>query len=131
MKFEINVTVLTNNINQFKKDCEILKIKPILIDTLKNETQLMTSSKYDCEDYNKTLTTLKNQLTSMGYDVLRRKVEKFPDEIPNKDFLYYESHLRLKLKKDFNFENLKRICELRKFHISKIYSNLLKNIIIK
>lgn len=119
MLFEIHITIESNNIEQFKLDCKNLNVKPILIDTIKDTTQLMSSSKHNSANYKLVLDNLTNEFKSLGYNILRKKVEKFPNKTKDKDFIYYESHLRLKLPKQFNNSNLLNECNKLNFHVSK------------
>ena len=84
----------------------------------------MTSSKYNGDDYLNKIEIIRNYLTDKRYNVIREKVEIFPLEVRNKNFIYYESHLRLKLKKDFDRKILEKLCEINNFHSSK---NLFKS----
>ena len=51
-------------------------------------------------------------------------MEKFPEENPDNEFIYYESHMRLRLGKGTDTSTLKMVCKLRNFHFSR---NLLKS----
>ena len=124
MKYEIHTTVFASSVEKFKSDCMDLGIKAVLIDTQKGETQMMTSSRHENEDYPGTLEILNRGLAEKGYRVLRNKVEKFPEENPDNEFIYYESHMRLRLGKGTDTSTLKMVCKLRNFHFSR---NLLKS----
>jgi len=127
MQYEIHVTVKTNDIEKFRFDCNKIGVKPILIETEKLgefNNQVMTSSKYSGDDFKATLGLIEYQLKDLDYDILRRKVEILPSERKHDDFIYYESHLRLKLPKDFDREFLVELCRQEKFHLSK---NLFKS----
>jgi hypothetical protein len=118
---------------QFKIDCSILGIKPILIETQNNndfEQQIMTSSKYSDDDYGPTLNLLCENL-SLKYKILRKKVEIKPENTKNKNFIYYESHLRLKLPKNYNYIVLNELCKNIIFIYLKIYSKPTKNTYIR
>jgi hypothetical protein len=126
MHYEIHVTVETDNIDKFRQDCYDMSIKPIVIETyseahgtLELGSQVMTSSKYNGHSYNTNLETISNNLQDKGYKILRQKVEKFPNSKPDSSFIYYESHLRLKLPKNFNRDRLNMICKKAKLHLSK------------
>lgn len=121
MNYEVHITVLNGNIPQFKKDCEEIGVKSVLIETQNGSNfgnQLMTSSKYDSGEYMDRLCNISQFLTDKGYKVIRNKVEIFPEAYKNKNFIYYESHLRLKLPKGFDRNYLSNICS-EDFHLSK------------
>lgn len=104
MHYEIHVTVNTDDVATFKTDCQEIGVKPILIETEKAgcyNKQVMTSSKHSGENCLETLSNITSLLYDKGYNVLREKVEIYPDEIKHPNFLYYESHLRLRLPKKF------------------------------
>ena len=123
MHYEIHITVLTPNIEQFKNDCSYIGVKPIVIETQnkKNEfeQQVMTSSKYEDAHYIVRLINLSKQLKSLGYKILRQKVEIKPEYNKHNLHKYYETHLRIKYPKNESNENLKRFCSHTKFHLSK------------
>jgi NTP pyrophosphatase (non-canonical NTP hydrolase) len=114
LPFEIHVTVKPDNsyvefsIDEFKKDCDLVGVKPIVIDLEINDGSIikdvMTSSKFfgdnrtAYEESERIVTELKNR----GYDVVRNKIETVPwhpaapvistgKEIPNG--CYFESHI--------------------------------------
>lgn len=124
MIYELHITVNSKNIEQFKKDCSNINVKPIVIDTQKGEVQVMTSSQHNNNFYIETLNDIKNKLIGLRYDILRCKVEIKPENIKHHNFIYYESHLRLKLPKIFDSTLLKQKCKESKFHFSK---NLFKS----
>jgi hypothetical protein len=124
--FEIHLTVDNQNTERFKSDCKELNIKPIIIDTQNNDySQIMTSSKYNHEDYKLELNNLELKLKDLNYNVIRSKIEIYPKSIKHENHIYYESHIRLKLKLNINFNtsDLKEYCLENNFHFSK---NLLK-----
>ena len=117
MNFEIHITIDNCNTSEFKKDCEVVGVKPILIETQNNfefGEQLMTSSKHEDVFYMKSLEKI-TQFLKQKYNIIRSKVEIFPLSEKNKDFIYYETHLRLKLPK--GFDNTFPID--KRFHLSK------------
>ncbi len=126
MIFEIHITIECESIDKFILDCEELKVKPIIIDTLNinNNIQVMTSSVYKSEDYLNILYSLKNELINKGYKIIREKVEKKPSNICDDKFIYYETHFRLKLLKNTSYENLFTIIKNENFHVSR---NLFKS----
>ena len=121
LPFEIHVTVKPDNsyvefsIDEFKEDCSMVGVKPIVIDLEINDGSIikdvMTSSKFfgdnrtAYEESNRIVTELKNR----GYDVVRNKIETVPwhpaapqekekdhplfhgEPIPNG--CYFESHI--------------------------------------
>lgn len=117
MVFEIHITVDCSDKERFKIDCQTIGVKPILIDTLVDE-QLMTSSKHESVNYDSTVNEIVNKLNGLNYKIRRIKVEIFPDDsIP---YLYYESHLRLKLPITFRyFDNIKVIADKYNAHTSR------------
>lgn len=132
MEYEIHVTVKTPYVVSFINDCHTIGVKPIVIETEKEEVfdhQVMTSSKHkdDNDDqYFLTLASIANQLKDKGYQIIREKVEIRPLPIKNNCHIYYESHFRLKLLKDFDRSTLKVLCKDCSFHLSK---NLFKKAI--
>lgn len=123
MTYEIHLTVECDDIEKFKKDCFSLNVKPIIIDTT-DQKQIMTSSKYRNDIWEEELGRLSDRLEKLNYLILRKKVEIYPEKIPHKNFIYYESHFRLKLPKKYNTDQLKDLCESKNFHFSR---NLLKS----
>ena len=127
MIFEVHITVETTDVPKFKTDCEMLGVKPIVIETERDGNltqQVMTSGKYINASPINILTCLVRDLTSLGYKLIRLKVEKYPDEEKDADFIYYETHFRLKLKKDFDRSMLVDLCKEQGFHLSR---NLFKS----
>jgi hypothetical protein len=132
MIYELHITIDNDIrfIEKFKKDCLTLNVKPLVIDTETSSCniQVMTSSCYNNNDYIQEVINLSNSLKSFGYDIKRCKVEIKPNiEKVNDNFIYFESHLRLKL--DKNVEEcklliLKDFCKVMNFHYSK---NLFKS----
>lgn len=125
MNYEIHLTLEVSDIETFKNDCKKVGIKPILIETenynKEQGIQIMTSSQHKGKNYKNTLKYLNNLLT--GYNVLREKVEIQPLPKKHPEHIYYESHLRLVLPKDYNMDIIRDLCKKNDFHCSK---NLLK-----
>lgn len=122
MEYEIHVTVDTNAVVLFVNHCKEIGVKPIVIETQKENSfnnQVMTSSKYSDDHYLDTLRNISSSLKDKSYKILRQKVEIRPLEVKHNNFIYYESHLRLKLDKDFDYTNLKLLCKELNFHLSK------------
>lgn len=122
MEYEIHITVGTSNLDSFINDCTQIGVKPIVIETEKNNNfnnQVMTSSKYKGDDCLKVLKQISRSLKDKGYQIIREKVEIRPLPIKNKSHIYYESHFRLKLNKGFDRSNLIVLCKDCNFHLSK------------
>jgi len=122
MDCEMHITVKEGEIDQFTEHCKFLGIKPILIQTERDDNfgeQLMTSSKCERNDYLTQFFDIYEYFIKKRYEVIRLKVEKFPEETKDNDFIYYESHLRLKLEKNFNRSTLIELCKNNNFHLSK------------
>lgn len=127
MQFEVHITVESDNIQKFRADCQEMDVKPILIETEKQgvfNNQVMTSSKHLGDDYRPTLNILYKRIKEKGYNVLRMKIEINPEAEKHADFIYYESHMRLKLVKGFDRNLLFEFCKIHDFHLSK---NLFKS----
>lgn len=118
MEFEIHITVKNNGIDKFIQDCKELGLKPVLIEA-GCSNQLMTSSKHSNKNFFEVLVPLCDLLIERNYSLLRLKVEKKPESTKDENFSYYESHIRLKLPKDFNYDELKKECLIQNFHLSK------------
>ena len=135
LPFEIHVTVDGDkskrenfhfDIDEFKEDCSIVGVKPIVIDLEINDGSIikdvMTSSKFfgdnrtAYEESERIVTELKNR----GYDVVRNKIETVPwhpaapvisrgEAIPNG--CYFESHIGIVItpeqKDDLNYSDRK------------------------
>jgi len=122
MEYEIHVTVSNSNVVSFINDCQTIGVKPIVIETEKEEDynkQVMTSSKHSGDSYMVTLKNISNHLKEKGYLIIREKVEIRPLPIKNDNHIYYESHFRLKLSKEFDRNILKVLCKNHNFHLSK------------
>jgi hypothetical protein len=130
MQFEIHITVETDDVQKFVADCKGFGCKPIVIETQREEIhgiQVMTSDKFAGDSYEIALTNTVNFLESRGYKILRKKVEKQPEQQKDKNFIYYESHFRLKLPKvkdEVAMVLLKGYCKTFNWHYSK---NLFKS----
>ncbi len=130
--YEIHVTVKRpNDIEKYKIDCQKLEVKPIVLDlenSKGNMTDVMTSSKFYGDNrgaYEKTK-ELSDSLKSMGYDVLREKIETIPwhPAAPTKKGhmpkdCYFESHVGVKVMDDSCREVLNEIAESHNAHISR------------
>jgi len=125
MEYEIHITVDSNDIEKFKKVCQKIGAKPVLIDVTSSK-QLMTSSKHKGVDkeYVSELMWMLRHLRGNGFHVSRSKIEIRPEKVKHKDFKYYESHIRLTLPKDFDKTQLINLCAKNKFHLSR---NLFKS----
>jgi len=122
MDFEIHLTVRTNDVEQFKQDCKSIGVKPIVIETENNnqlDYQVMTSCKYHSNNYRQILDYAVHELQLMGYEVIRQKVEKQPEETKDPQHIYYESHLRLKIPYFFDYNPYKAFFVKEGWHLSK------------
>lgn len=119
MEIEIHITVESQGISKFVDDCYDIGVKPILIETENGVLvgqQVMTSSKTgNIND----VEIIVNGLLNKGYNIVRVKVEKRPERIKDAQFLYYETHFRLKLPKLFDRSELIKLCKEQHFHLSK------------
>lgn len=121
MEFEIHITVqTTKELDEFKKDCDEIGVKPILIDLVDQE-QLMTSSKHRYNgDMRDILVPMYTKLQfDKGYQVKRMKVEKKPESIKDINFKYYETHFRLTLPKGYDRTALIALCYEYNFRLSR------------
>lgn len=122
MRFEIHVTVISDDIEKFKKDCNELNVKPIVIQTQNKAdfaNQVMTSAKYEADDFTLSLNELLSNLKKLRYNVIRAKVEKQPENSQDPRFIYYESHIRIRLPKNYDKSLLEHLCQNRDFHLSR------------
>lgn len=102
------------DLEQFKVDCKTLGVKYVAID-LQRTKQLMTSSTGIYEDG---YMDVANELLGKSYVINRIKVEKYPDKYKrDENFIYYESHLRLKLPISYDLTKLDPLC--KKFNLHK------------
>jgi NTP pyrophosphatase (non-canonical NTP hydrolase) len=157
LPFEIHVTIEANSflesISEFKEDCKNIGVKPIVIDLEINDGSIlkdvMTSSKFfgDNRTAYEESERIVRELKSMGYKVVRNKIETVPwhpaapqdkdkdhplwngDPIPNG--CYFESHIGVIVTKESKpyLENLveflnESICELS--GTAKLSSNFFK-----
>lgn len=122
MEFEIHLTVDCEKeyYNHFRNVCKKIGVKPIIIDTQNNDyNQIMTSSKHIDSNPIYFLNKISFFLKKEGFKILRKKVEKKPENIKDINFIYYESHLRLKLPLDFDLSKLNIFCSNFNLHKSK------------
>lgn len=120
MEYEIHITVENND--NFVKTCEEIGVKPIIIvvdETNKESNQVMTSSKHSGASWRDVMNNLSKNLIDRNQKIIRQKVEVFPNEIKSDTFSYYETHFRLKLKKDYDITRLQYVCKYMNFHISR------------
>jgi hypothetical protein len=116
--FEEHITVISTDIEKFKKDCQLIGVKPIVIDTQNTEQQVMTSKVFK-EDYYSFVPTTPKRLEAMGYEVLRRKYELNPYKYNLDNIVYLESHIRLVTNTVFDYKTINGICEEFTLHKSK------------
>lgn len=122
MIFEIHVTVETADIDSFKHDCELLGVKPIVIETERNgefKQQVMTSQKYNHRNPKRIASVLVDDMKDLVYNPIRVKIEKYPEMEKDENFIYYETHMRLKVHKGFDRSELVDLCKAKEFHLSK------------
>lgn len=115
LPFEIHVTIKPDNtyinftIDEFKNDCELIGVKPIVIDLEINDGSIikdvMTSSKHfgDNRSAYEESVRIVNELESRGYIVVRNKIESVPWHMQAPSILttdkeitngcYFESHI--------------------------------------
>lgn len=120
LPFEIHITVdleklLETNftIDNFREDCKSIEVKPIVLDLEMKEGSIkdvMTSSKHfgDNRSAYEEANRIADKLTSLGYKVVRKKIETVPwhpaapvlskGEIPNG--CYFESHIGVTITPD-------------------------------
>lgn len=129
MQFEIHVTVETAYITEFINNCDRLGLKPLIIETQNGSefgNQIMTSNVWTGESYEERLAWTVKGLEEAGYKIIRKKVEIQPEETKHKDFLYYETHFRIKVPKNPDpvaMSLLNSKCKTFNWYLSK---NLLK-----
>jgi hypothetical protein len=125
--FEIHLTVETDDISKFRYDCSMVGVKPLLIE-LQNlserktlQKDVMTAKSFKGGDWKKELRDMAESFKTLGYEVLREKVEVNPytfsiDRVSGST--YYESHVRIVANND-NILTLATLCRVHGFHISK------------
>jgi NTP pyrophosphatase (non-canonical NTP hydrolase) len=133
--FEIHITVARpDDVNEFKKHCEEIKVKPIIIDLEKNDQlvmqDVMTSSVHfgDNRSAYEAARNIEADLFWLNYQILRVKIETVPwhpaapsvkDDVfkmpPN---CYFESHLRIVTTNDRR-QDLQDIAKAHGAHLSR------------
>lgn len=113
--YEIHVTVKTKDVEGFKKACEELKVKPIVLDLQeitghKGIMDVMTSSKLTGDDGQafQELERIKEGLTEKSFEVVREKIETVPwhpqailhDMRKTPNGKYYEAHIAVPIAED-------------------------------
>lgn len=130
--YEIHLTVDTiSDIEKFVKDCNDMgNVKPIILDleTSTGNEQQITTSTVVMGDYTKTLESmnrLAENLTSLGYNVIRKKIETVPwhPVTRSESGIYYESHLTFVIHKS-KLTYLREFCNELDVHLS---NNALKS----
>ena len=133
--FELHVTVTNpGDVEKFKSDCTSIGVKAIVID-LEHDfetvmTDVMTSSVVygtNSTAYAK-INVLSDQLTDLGYDVIRKKIETVPwhPKAPTNKFnnttmpegCYFESHIGVLISSKEK-EELSKIAKSHNAHLSK------------
>lgn len=119
--FEIHVTVDSSNIESFKKDCNEIGCKPVLIELDCKEQkleQLMTSQKFRGRNWKNEVNNIRNKLINKKYNISRIKVEINPQILFEESIKYLESHIRVKINNNQE-EILSLLCSKLNFHKSK------------
>lgn len=101
LDFEIHITVREPVLDQFINDCAVLGVKPILLDLIRNDDEIldiMTSSRFhgSTTDVMRHSRDLANNLRELGHDVVREKIETIPNHpmAHHPDSTrYFEAHL--------------------------------------
>jgi len=129
MDFELHLTVETTDIAKFQSDCRSIGVKPVIIEAENQGVflyQLLTSSKHWAGHYRMTLDYTVHEMQLMGYKVIRQKVEIQPEVnklgvgVMHPEHVYYETHMRLKIPRDFDIAPLKEKLKDNKFwHFSR------------
>lgn len=137
--FEIHITVKTLELDNFRKSCELLEVKPIILELQNNNSNIqdvMTSSVFlgsNSDAYNETKIISKG-LTKFGFEVIREKIETVPwhPKAPSKKYnniempknCYFETHFNI-ITNDKQKELLQILSKENKCHLSK---NIFKKI---
>lgn len=123
---ELHLTIESiDDVEKFKKDCNEIRVKPIILDLQTKEAAIkdvMTSYTEKCtytqmqEIYCNQARKFKNK----GYKVVRFKIET----TSNVNTIlhhsgYFESHIHLHLSKDFDTLKLQELCQTYNVHLSK------------
>jgi hypothetical protein len=122
MQYEIHITVSTLDIDKFTSTCEILNVKPIILDLQNNNGRsviqdVMTSSKYSGLNFLSEISRITDGLKYDGFNVIRKKVETQPQEIVL-DKQYLESHIRIKTPVN-ELSHLRTLCKSSNVHLSR------------
>ena len=111
--FEIHVTVMAADNEEFKKNCKALDVKPIVLALQTNNTTIkdvMTSSVHMGTNRSayEEMKRISHGLVMAGYDVVREKIETVPwhpaaptklsDEMPKN--CYFETHIGVNVPND-------------------------------
>ena len=135
MKFENHITVEAAELSQFKNDCQMLNIKPVIVDMPLADgsfkTDYMTSMVYDgpLDVVHQEASLVMLELTNIGYKVIRNKIEiSARDEAEyissiykDKGFTsnqYFETHFEFLCHGDDTEGQLKALCKDHLFYLS-------------
>ena len=135
MKFENHITVAAAELSQFKNDCQMLDIKPVIVDMPLADgsfkTDYMTSMVYDgpLDVVHQEVNLVMLELTNIGYKVIRNKIEisaraeaEYISSIyKDKGFTsnqYFETHFEFLCHGDDTEGQLKTLCKDHLFYLS-------------
>jgi hypothetical protein len=136
LPYEIHVTVNCDNIDKFKDICQLLDVKPIVLDLMKTDQtvvmqDVMTSSKIQgtLEEAKKESIRIAKELSIAKFDVCRIKIETVPwhpqaptfendKSMPSGN--YFESHIQVVTDEERK-PILTHIAKLTNAHLSRNY----------
>lgn len=130
--YEIHVTVRTNDVDGFRAACDLIGVKPIVIDLqdIKGKTvfhDVMTSSTIEYRggsEANAKMESIVEELCSLGFEVARAKIESSPS-VPGVP-LYWESHIRVNLANS-DLKKLRAFAYTQDVHVSRNIFKKLEN----
>ncbi len=134
--YEIHVTVKTDDLMHFRRQCERVRVKPIILDLQNHQGQgvmqdVMTSSKYTGKEPLDHANNIKSRLEYRGFEVVRVKIETTPfhscvpthaNQLTHKLGNYFESHVRITTMPQL-LDTLRAYCKAKGVHLSR---NVLK-----
>jgi len=139
LPFEIHVTIKRPyDVERYKKDCEEIGVKPIVLDLDNTKIDVMTSSIHygDNKSAYENMKNVTTGLINRGYTVIREKIETFPfhpaaptakDANPTmpKD-CYFESHISVTIKKS-DKDGLVHLASEHDAHLSRNFFKKIDN----